>query len=379
MKSTSPILRWSLTFIVCGAIAAGVYYFEQGKQASAVGQQPPEMPEMIEAATVRSTLWSPKTKILGEVISPSVVTLRNELEGTITQINFPSGGQVKKGQMLLQLDVTEEKAQLANVKANLELAEIELKRNKKLYKQKIVSQDNFDRARIQVKIKQAELEAINSLINKKTIRAPFDALTGLHSLEVGQYLSANSQINTLVGIESHIWVDFKLPQQHANIDTSSKVLIETPFSSQSVEGKIIAKDTVINKAARSLTFRAEIPNQDYLFKPGSVVSVLASTAAPSKALKIPTSSILRDQFSSYVYLLSPAKDNKNYRANRQDITLGDAHGKDTVVTSGLKMNDLVVQIGAFKLRPNMLVTFNQTSGPDATLDTSTPVLAKDSE
>ncbi len=358
MTSTNPILRWSLTIIACSAIAAGVYYLELKKRPSDVSQQPPEIPEMIEVATVKSTLWAAKTKALGEIVAPQVVPLRNEFDGIITQVNLPSGGQVEKGQVLLQLDISEEIAQQSNIKANLELAELELKRNKKLVNQGLVSQDNFDRARIQVKIKQAELEAINSVINRKTIRAPFDAITGLHSLEVGQYLAANTHINTLVGIEPYIWVDFKLPQKYADIATDSQVLIETPFSEQAISGKIIAKDTVINKAARSLTFRAQIPNQEQTFKPGAVVTVLTATSTPSQALKIPTSSILRDQFSTYVYRLAPAKDNKNYRVSRQDITLGEAHDNETIVTSGLSMNDQIVKIGGFKLRPNMLVSYN---------------------
>jgi membrane fusion protein (multidrug efflux system) len=358
MKKTRTLFRWGITITTCGAIAAALFYFNQGQSNASVGQNPPEYPEMIEAIQVSSTIWSPKTKALGEVVATRTITLRNELEGSIVALNLPSGGQVKKGQILVKIDTSEEQARLANAKASLELAEIELRRNKKLYQQKIVSQDNYDKARIQVTIKQAELQAITSLINKKTIKAPFDAITELHTLEVGQYLSANSEVNTLVGIDQKIWIDFKLPQQYANINKNSDVLIQAPYSEQTIKGKIIAQNTVLNKAARSLTFRAQIENNEQLFKPGTVVSVLAPTSEPLKALKVPTSAILRDQFANYVYLLTPAKDNKNYRAKRQDIELGDEYGENTVVISGLAMNDLIVSLGAFKLRPDMLVTFN---------------------
>ncbi|MGJ8680751.1 efflux RND transporter periplasmic adaptor subunit [Paraglaciecola sp.] len=364
MKNTSPLLRWSITVFTCGILATALFYINQKQSNASVGQTPPEFPEMVEAIKVSSTLWSPKTKALGEVVALRTITLRNELEGSIISLNLPSGGQVSAGQTLVQLDVSEEQARLVNAKAALELAEIELRRNKKLYQQKIVSQDNYDKARIQVTIKQAEVQAVTSLINKKTIKAPFDAITGLHTLEVGQYLSANSEINTLVGIDEKIWVDFKLPQQYANINKHSDVLIQAPYSEQTIKGKIVAQNTLLNKAARSLTFRAQIENNKQLFKPGTVVSVLAPTSEPTEALKIPTSAIMRDQFTNYVYVLTPAKDNKNYRAKRQEIDLGDEHGENTVVLSGLAMNDLIVSIGAFKLRPDMLVTFT----PQATLE-----------
>ncbi|MCF2948247.1 efflux RND transporter periplasmic adaptor subunit [Paraglaciecola aquimarina] len=364
MKNTSQFTRWGITLVTCGTIAVILFYINQGQSNASVGQTPPELPEMVEAIQVSSTIWSPKTKALGEVVATRTITLRNELEGSIITLNLPSGGEVTQGQTLVQLDTSEEQARLANAKASLELAEIELRRNKQLYQQKIVSQDNYDKARIQVTIRQAEVQAINSLINKKTIKAPFNAITGLHTLEVGQYLSANSEINTLVGIDQKIWVDFKLPQQFANINKNSDVLIQSPHSEQSIKGKIVAQNTLLNKAARSLTFRAQIDNNQQLLKPGTVVSVLAPTTEPQEALKIPTSAIMRDQFANYVYLLTPAKDNKNYRAQRREIELGGEHGSDTVVTSGLVMNDLIVSIGAFKLRPDMLVTFN----PKAALD-----------
>jgi membrane fusion protein (multidrug efflux system) len=360
MKTTSSVLRWLITLAACAAIAAILYLYNNKQSAANAPQQPPEFPEMIEAIAVSGTTWSPKTKTQGEVVATRSLTLRNELEGAIIELNLPSGGTVEKGQVLIRLDIREENARLANANANLELAQIELKRTKELADKKLVSQVQYDSARIQVKVRQAEIQGITSVIERKTIVAPFDAQTSLHTLEVGQFLAANSVINTLVGIDNKIWVDFNLPQQYVNIDRQTEVLIEAPFTEQPLTAKVIAQNISLNRASRSLTFRAELDNSAQLLKPGTVVNVSAPTAAPTSALKIPTSAIIRDQFSTYVYRLSPSKDNKNYRANRQNIQIGGEYGAHTVVTSGLEMNDLIVSIGGFKLRPNMLVNFTPT-------------------
>ncbi|GLR72257.1 efflux RND transporter periplasmic adaptor subunit [Agaribacter marinus] len=358
MKQTSSIFRWLITLGACCAIAYALYYFNLRQNASAASNEPMEFPETVEAIKVGSTTWVSKTKALGEVVATRIITIRNELEGTIVALNLPSGGQIKQGQILVQLDSSEEQANLANARANLELAEIELRRNKKLYKQGVVSQDNYDKARIQVTIQQAKIDAITSLIDKKTIKAPFDAVAGLHSLEVGQYLSANSEINTLVSVDDKIWVDFKLPQQFAYIQTGTELQVKLPYDEVPVKGKILAKNTLLNRAARSLTFRAEITNTDQLLKPGIVVNVLVPTSVATQAIEIPTSAIMRDQFSTYVYFLTPAQDNKNYRATRREITIGEEFDSSTIVTSGLNINDLIVSLGAFKLRPDLLVTFD---------------------
>lgn len=358
MKQTSSPLRWVITLAVCSAIAYALYYFNQQQNAPASSAAPMEFPETVEAIKVGTTLWAPKTKALGEVVATRIITIRNELEGSIMTLNLPSGGKVKQGQLLVQLDSSEEQANLVNAKANLELAEIELRRNKKLYKQGVVSQDNYDKARIQVTIQQANIDAIASLIKKKTIKAPFDAVTGLHSLEVGQYLSSNSEINTLVSVDDKIWVDFKLPQQFSYIQTGTELLVKLPYAQEPIKGTILAKNTQLNRAARSLTFRAEITNKGQLLKPGIVVNVQVSTSPAVSAMEVPTSAIMRDQFSTYVYLLAPDKDNKNYRATRKEITIGEEFDSSTIVISGLSLDDQIVSLGAFKLRPDMLVTFD---------------------
>lgn len=62
MKTTSSLLRWSITLVTCGAVAVALYYVNQGQASASASEQPPEFPEMIEAVDVSSTLWSPKTK-----------------------------------------------------------------------------------------------------------------------------------------------------------------------------------------------------------------------------------------------------------------------------------------------------------------------------
>jgi membrane fusion protein (multidrug efflux system) len=308
--------------------------------------------------------WVQKVSALGEVVAPQSVELRNELEGRIATVGFGSGAPVKKGQLLVQLDASEEQAQLKAAQAEAELAKLALQRYSKLMKSNASSKDQYDQANAEYAVAVARAQALQATIDKKTLTAPFDAVAGLHQLEVGQFLSANTLVTRLVGVNADVWVDFYLPQQQAGlpvgapVSVTAKNLLDAP-----VAGRIIAKDPSVSLTSRNLRFRAQIDRAPEVLRPGVAVDVSIAANTSDASLVLPSSAIRHDSTGPYVFVIKsvtrPA-DEKNkkpvteLRASRRAVVVGSEQSQHTVILSGVEVGERIATNGSFKLRDGML-------------------------
>lgn len=355
-------LAWSGTFFICGLIAYSLF----SQQLSTANSPPQEksapavFPELVEAATAQTVEWSPSLTVQGEVVAPQIIQLQSEAAGRIISLKLPSGGQVKKGQLLLRLDSSEEQAQLKNAQAKVELARLELKRFEKLVKKSMVSQESVDKAQADLKIYQAEIEAIQALIRKKSIIAPFDGWLGLHNLEVGQLLSANSPITSLVGNSSFVWVDFKVPQPFHNLQQNHSVTVYSLDKQYTYIATIAAHNPVMNSQSRTMLYRAKLeklPTYNTAhFKQGQSVRVKVATGKPQLMLQIPNSAIVREPFADFVYGIQPAPDGENYLTQKKKIKVISQNAQYSMVSEGIVDGERIVSNGAFKLYPEQLIS-----------------------
>ena len=368
------IKRWIVTFLACCVVAAIlVGYKIMGDRAAAEqGAAAPEYSETVEAALVETIDYQPAADVLGQVVAPQQMNLRTEVAGTISEVNFESGAAVKKGQLLIQLSVVEEQAQLQSAIARAELAQTSKKRLIKLRDSNVASQEQFDRADADLKIAQADQGIIEANIAKKTLRAPFDAIAGFHQFERGQYLEENTLITTLVGVQDFVWVDFRLSQTYAALAPDLDVTIGplTKKSSTSTRGnwtpvsaKIVARESIIDRESRGLVYRAQIQRQqgNTQLLPNAIVSVSAPIAPVQSKLAVPAISVLHSSTGPYVFVLNPDDSQNNatdaptgYRAKRQSVILGAQQGDLMIIESGLEEGQQVAAAGAFKLSDGLL-------------------------
>lgn len=347
--------RWIVTALACLlvllSLAAFKYFQIQG--LIAYGKSFPEHSESVEAVSAQISRFDREVKTIGEIIAAQSVELRNEIEGVITAINFQSGDRVKKGDLLVQLDISEESARLKASQARVKLAKQDVERIRRLIRQKSVSQETFDQAEANYAIAQADVLALQASIAKKSLRAPFDAYTGLHQFDVGEYLQSNTAIVTLVGINDFVWVDFNVSLAQANVALGSEVSIELPGKAASVvRAVVIAKDSMASASSRNLLLRARIEGAVEV-PPNTVVSVRVP-AGHSEKITVPRTSISVDRQGSYVYVLLDDESSDGYRASLRRVVLGFKDDHVAVVEQGLQVGDLVASKGAFKLAPGML-------------------------
>lgn len=346
--------RWFITIVGILAIIAGLGFikFTQIKSAIAFGESFPEPSETVYAQQANWSSYQPKVTVIGEVRAAQRIDIRNEVEGIITQVNLPSGGKVNKGDLLVQLNIDSEIAQLDAVKAEIKLAELDVKRFTDLLDVRASSREQLDRAKAQLAVFQARARGIQADIDKKTIIAPFTGFTSIHDWQVGTYVAANTLVTTLVGDNDYHWIDFKLAQIYADVNIGDAVIVSTE-GSMSVNAEIVAINQELENSSRSMQVRAKIEKPSKAFKPGVVVAVLVPTSTLVPVVPLPNQAIRYDAFGSFVYVLSKDEEG-NLRANRQPVTVASKQDELSFVSEGLDSGMLVATIGSAKLNANML-------------------------
>lgn len=354
---------WLTVILLCALVAGGLGYFKyrQIQAGIARGAAFPEVVQAVEVFIVREEIWQPTTSVTGEVLAVRAVSVSNELAGRIVEVGFAPGSRVEAGQVLLRLDSSEERAQLAAGRADAEIARLDLNRNQKLIKSGAAAEEARDRARARYDSAQAVTSQLRAVIEKKTLRAPFDAWSGLHEWEVGQYVDKASLITRLVGISDDVWVDFTLPQQQAHLRVGEVVAVQPPNRGQTVRAEIIARDAFVNDQSRNVKFRALGDNRQIGADPGSIVSVEVPLGAERVATLVPLTAVRRDSFGARVFVLRPAEEGARAaeRAEQRTVTLGSQRGDMIIVAEGLQPGQRIAASGAFKLREGVLVNASQ--------------------
>ncbi len=127
-------------------------------------------------------------------------------------MKFENGSSVQKGDVLVQLDVSSEQAQLRSAEADAELARVAAERAHNLRKNNVISQSELDTADATLKQKAAQVDNMRAMIAKKTVRAPFAGEAGIRQVNPGQMVPAGQQIVSLQSLDP-VYVNFALPQQ----------------------------------------------------------------------------------------------------------------------------------------------------------------------
>jgi len=349
--------RWLWTFLFCLVVVSvlGFVKFSQIKAAIAFGESFPEPSETVNTVIAEKSDWQSTLTVMGEVVATRSIDIRNELAGMITKVGFASGAKVTKGQLLLQLDIENEQAQLEALKAQAKINQLDVNRFAELIKSNASSRDQLDRASAQLAVAKANLRALQSTIAKKTLTAPFDGVAGLHQIEVGAYLSANTDITRLVSASDDVWVDFQVPQEHNDLVTGDMVQVSSSsMLSNSYAAKVIAQSQEIEIESRNLRVRALWSNVPSKIKPGALVKVSLPISQNISVMRLPNVAIRYDAFGAFVFILN--QDNKGaWRASRQSIEVRSNEKNVAIVTMGLKDNDTVATTGSSKLKQGMLV------------------------
>ena len=325
-------------------------------------------PETVTTADVRSEDWESVLIAVGSLQAVQGVTVAAEMRGRIVKIAFEPGANVKSGDLLLQQDTSTENAQLRATRASLELARSELERRKSLIKRRTISQSDFDKVEAQYKQALAEVDNIKTIIEKKTVRAPFSGRLGIRLVDLGQILNEGDPIVSLQALDP-IFADFYLPQQKlAQISEGLRIRLTTdaPGDDQ-IEGEITAINPQIDARTRNVRIQATVPNPTEKLRPGMFVNVSVVLPAREKVLSIPTTAVLYAPYSDSVFVVEAKSDQDGQSiltVQQQFVRLGEKSGDFIAVMDGLKDGQTVVSTGVFKLRNGQNVVVDNALAPN---------------
>lgn len=303
----------------------------------------------------KETAWQSTLGAVGSLRAVQEVQVATELSGRVTRIAFESGDRVKTGAVLVTLDSRSERAELADLEAQLELARLELERFQRLVQRKSASEADRDAASSRYTQVEARISGKRTLIDKKSIRAPFAGKLGIRQVNLGEVLEAGS---VLVSLQNNnpIFADFPLPQNslskvsvgqtvRASVDAYPKVIFT---------GKVAALDARVNADSRAITVRAQLANDDDLLAPGMFVGVEVQLEDDRQFITLPSSSIIYSTFGDNAYLVEPGNNNQLI-AKRIAVVTGPRRGDQVAVTKGIAVGDRVVVAGQINLRDGVPV------------------------
>jgi membrane fusion protein (multidrug efflux system) len=361
--------RMTLMLAVLFAIIAvlGFVKFRQVQVAMAQGAafQPP--PEAVTTIVAELQDWPASLSAIGTMAAVQGVTVSADLPGVVDRIAFESGRAVEQGAVLAELDTRQERAQLAAIEAQRELAALNFTRMKGLLNDRVISQAEFDRAMAEQKQTDAQVGEIQATIQRKTIRAPFSGILGIRQVNLGQYLAAGDPLVALQSLHP-IYVNFGVPQQDiGRIRVGHQIRIAaTDLGGADFSGRVTAIDSIVDPATRNVQVQATLGNPAGKLRPGMFVQAELQVGTQRRVVALPASAISYAPFGDSVFVVSDLKgeDGKSYRGVRQQfVKLGDARGDQIAVVSGVKAGEEIVSSGVFKLRNGAAVQINNKVQP----------------
>lgn len=361
--------RMILMLVLIGVVLGGLGFvkFRQVETAIAQGAsfQPP--PTAVTTVTAQREPWPATLTLIGTAAAIQGVTVSADLPGTVDKIHFESGQAVHEGDVLVELDTRQERAQLANIEAQRDLANINYGRAQQLVKEGVIARSEYDTATAQQKATEAQVGDIKAAIARKTIRAPFSGVLGIRQISLGQYLAAGQAIVSLQSVNP-IYVNFGVPQQDTSKMALGRSLRVTRDDLPGVAfgGRITALDSVVNEQTRNLQVQATLANPGGKLRPGMFVQVELPVGNAREVVPLPASAINYAPYGDSVFVVGDLKDAKgnSYRGVRQQVVKIDgSRGDQVAVISGLNPGEEVVSSGVFRLRTGAPVQVNNTVKP----------------
>ena len=318
----------------------------------------------VNAARVEPASWHQELTAIGSLRARSGVEIRSEVEGVIRAVHVQSGQAVKTGDLLVELDDTVDQATLKSARVRLAKAQRDFERDRTLFERKLTSADKFDTSRSEYEAAEALVEETQGIIDKKTIRAPFDGTLGIHNLVPGQYLDNGGDVVSLQALEL-LYLDLYFPEKElANIKPGQEVLFTVPsFGGREFRAVVRFVDAVVETTTRNVQVRAEVDNKGRELLPGMFANARLIRKETSDVLTLPREAVAFTLYGESVYVLKKNQAG-DWQAHLRTVTSGDVRD-GRVVVKGVKAGSLVAADTQHRLLDNSPVVIENLADLNA--------------
>jgi membrane fusion protein, multidrug efflux system len=351
----------AMTLLILGGLGYIAWTSLQQKQAASRGARP-DLPVPVLAATPRIHDVPVYLDGVGAVRALNNVLVRSQVDGKLVTVNFTEGQDVRKGDVLAEIDPVIYKAQYdqavakkAQDEAQLANQRLDLARYQQLSASNAGSRQQFDTQRAVVaqqealvKADQAAIDNAQAMLGYTKIIAPLSGRAGLRQVDQGNIIHASDLTGLVIITQLQpIAVQFSLPQQQimkVNAASAKGALTADVFGNDGTtvidSGTLKGIDNQVDQTTGTLKLKAEFPNSNFQLWPGQFVNVRLKVDTLSQALVVPTSAVQRGPAGTFSYVIGADE-----IVTAKPVVVTQQNETDAVIASGLLPSDRVVTTG----------------------------------
>lgn len=346
--------------LALGALIAGAWYFF-GDSKSAPGSQAPGAAGPRPAAVVvgRPTRkeFAHEVEALGTVRANESVDITAKAAERVAAIHFKEGQQVRTGQVLVELESDEARADLAAAQAAARDSRSQYNRSQELFQTRALSEAQLEQLQATLQANDARVAAAQARVDDRSITAPFAGRVGLRNVSLGGLVNPGAVITTLDDL-SVVKLDFSVPEVFlATLRPGLTVEARSSaYPKESFVGRVASIDTRVDPTTRSVAIRALFDNPDGRLRPGMFMTVKL-VRSEGEALMLPEQAIVPENDRHYVFVVAEG------RAHKREVTIGRRRPGEVEILSGLTEQESVVLDGVLNVRDGSPVRVQTLEAP----------------
>ncbi len=349
--------------IVAAVIAALAWVYVSRRPALTTGSPgtPPAMAAPDRAAlsaravpvvtvAVEEAPMAVEIEALGTARANEAVEITSKVGNIVTAVRFQEGQHVARGEVLIELDGAQARADLAAARAALKESQSTWTRSQDLFARQALSESQLEQIEATLRANEARVAAAEARVADTVIRAPFNGTVGLRRVSVGSLVSPGTVITTLDDT-SVMKLDFDVPETFISILERGLDVEATSiaYPGRIFRGTVDSVDSRVDPVSRSVTVRALLPNEERQLKPGMFLAVRMSRE-PAPALVVPESAIVPERGSVFVFVVADGT------AERREVMIGRRQRGRVELLRGVAAGEHVVVEGSQKIRDGSNVT-----------------------
>lgn len=344
MKLMKSLRDLSELLLAASLVAFSVWFFFARRKPPVEDERKASPPPVVRVSRIfpetgRSVLEAP-----GTVRAKESAIITASAGAKVVKVNFEDGQQVKRGDLLIQLDDEAERAQLLQARIDLEEQEREANRVSDLWKNKVTSQKAYAAQQSSLAMAKAKLAAIEAKLKNLSVTAPFSGVVGLRQVGLGDLVSPGNAITTLDDLSEVKIVTQASEKYLPLLSPGMKVSASSvAYRGEEFDGVLKVVDPRLDEQTRTLQIQCVFPNSGGRLRPGMLMNL--SILLPERSmLMVPEKAVLNMGEILYLFVLDGQG-----RARRRDVRTGIRSKGKIEITENLREGETVVIEGVNKL------------------------------